>query len=179
MPTAVRPEKGPKYYSASVLNEVLSVLSGPKPKPSKMSGREVIKAAYPQILEWRSAGISFEEIADLITEKVPSFKLNVKILRRYMAELETKAGTGRAPVTTDISSIQVVDLTPEKPSRSRSGKQKAEAKKPVVEPCTSSEDTSSSNSSQSTKTQIATDRTENDASDPEREKTTFNELGDL
>ena len=175
MPTAVRPEKGPKYYSVSVLDEVLSVLSGPKPKPSKLSGRDVIKAAYPQILEWRSSGISYEEIADLISSKVPSFKLNVKILRRYMSELETKAGAIDTPVTPQVDTISNIVSETTRPQKRRSGRGRSTGKIPD-----SNIDTTTTTGNVTTK---PTSRTPPELSprvgESEPEKTPFNELGDL
>lgn len=141
MATVARPGRGPKEYTSSVLHEVLSVLDGPKPEPSKLSGKDVIKAAYTKILAWRSEGISYEDIAQIFAQKVPSFKLNAKVLRRYMADLETELGPVKDQISPELEPISPisepkaeVSKTSNKPKKNASEKPAHETARPTNAP---------------------------------------------
>lgn len=119
MATATRPGRGPKEYTPSILQDVLTVLDGPIPERSRLSGKDVIKAAYKKILAWRSEGISYEEIAQIFAEKVPSFKLTAKVLRRYMADLELELAPEKQP-TSPIADLKTDRVkAPSKPKKSQ------------------------------------------------------------
>ena len=124
MPTATRAGRGLKEYPLSVLNDLKAFLSGPVPQPDRVKGKDIIKAVYHQIEAWRDAGLSFEEIATKITEKVPTFTITGKVLRRYMIDASLKVSP---EISEDIPKIDPPAVDP-KPRRVRNPNGKGPAK---------------------------------------------------